>query len=147
MFSFLMHTGGTFLLLTCSTLALHIPSVPVLVSSSPPTLPLPANISVPVPASPVPDFSASTSNFSHAANSHAPVCNGNILGFDMARYSCLQAWNTIPTGRGHLTFGDRLNGSFDVQLPRRFSGRESAYLSPVVGSQYVCSGWSGSVVN
>lgn len=112
------------LLLICSTLALHLPPVPNVVSSMPLPILLPTNKTSPVPASPVPDFSIMPSNSSLDANHLAPVCDGNLLGFDMNRYSCLQAWNTIPTGGQLLSFGDRLNGTFNVQLPRRFSGRE-----------------------
>ena len=56
-----------------------------------------------------------------------PVCNGRLLGYDMNRYSCLQAWGTIPINRDRLTFGDR-NTIFDVKLPRRFSGREYSHI-------------------
>lgn len=126
MFLFPVTTGGT-LLLSCLFLGVHLPSIPVLASSLPLTLLLPTNKTVSVPASPVPDFSALTSDTSLAADGPGPVCNGSLLGFDMNRYSCLQAWNTIPTTYQQLTFGDRLNGTFDVQLPRRFSGREYFY--------------------
>lgn len=56
-----------------------------------------------------------------------PVCNGTLLGYDMNRYSCLQAWGTIPISRNTLTFGDR-NRIFDVKLPRRFSSRQYSLL-------------------
>ena len=52
-----------------------------------------------------------------------PVCNGTLLGYDVNRYSCLQAWRAIPINRDTLTFGDR-NAVFDVKLPRRFSSRQ-----------------------
>ena len=64
-----------------------------------------------------------------------PVCNGTLLGYDMNRYSCLQAWGTIPTHRESLTFGDRKRG-FDVGLPHRFSGRKySLPLDGIVASR------------
>lgn len=116
--------GSTILLLGCSTLALHLPPVPIVVSSMPLPVLLPTNKTSPVPASSVPDFSALPSNSSLDVDHPVPVCDGNLLGFDMNRYSCLQAWNTIPTGGQLLTFGDRLDGTFNVQLPRRFSGRK-----------------------
>lgn len=56
-----------------------------------------------------------------------PFCNGTLLGYDMNRYSCLQAWGTIPINRDRLTFGDR-NTIFDVKLPRRFSSRQYSLL-------------------
>ena len=59
-----------------------------------------------------------------AGDSPVPVCHGDLLGFDMNKYSCLQAWSTIPTSSKILSFGDR-SGSYNVQLPRRFCGRES----------------------
>ena len=55
-----------------------------------------------------------------------PTCNGDLLGFDMNSYSCLQAWNSIPPGSRDTTFGG--GGDFDVRLPRRFSGRECVVL-------------------
>ena len=128
MFLFPATIGGTTLLLSCLFLGLHLPSMPVLASSSPPTLLLlPTNKPVPVPASPVPDFSALTSDISLAAEGPDPVCNGDLLGFDMIRYNCFQALQKIPTTEGQRSFGDRLNGTFQTQLPRRFSGRECIY--------------------
>ena len=105
MLHFLVYTGPAFLLLISPSLALILPSIPDFTSSA---------IGL-VNASSRPGLNVSYS---------APVCDGNLLGFDMNRYSCLQAWNSIPTSRRPMTFGDRLDGTFDVQLPRRFSGRE-----------------------
>ena len=70
------------------------------------------------------DSPALESNTSRALTLPDPVCNGTLLGYNMNRYSCLQAWNTIPTGTAPVSFGDRAHGFFEVPLPRRFSGRE-----------------------
>ena len=57
-----------------------------------------------------------------------PVCNGELLGFALNRYSCLEAWRGMPADSQTLTFGDRSDGSCDVKLPRRFSSCESAFF-------------------
>lgn len=126
MFLFMMYTGCNLLLLTSPTLALHLPSSPHSTSSAP--VPLPTNKTLPALALITPDFSNLTSNYSLGVDRSAPVCDGNLLGFDLNRYSCLQAWNTIPTNSLRLNFGDRLSGTFDVQLPRRFSGRKCVLI-------------------
>lgn len=59
------------------------------------------------------------------------TCNGNLLGFDMNRYSCLQAWNTIPLSRHEVTFGERFSDDSEVKLPRRYSSREFFVLYPI----------------
>ena len=118
MFLSLMYIGCTFLLLLHPAFVLTLPYIPDLTSSE----------TFLVAASTTFGSSASSSNSSLDAGNRAPVCDGNLLGFDMNRYSCLQAWNTIPTNHRQLTFGDRLNGRFDVQLPRRFSGREYLFI-------------------
>ena len=53
-----------------------------------------------------------------------PFCDGGLLGYDMNRYSCLEAMYKIPSTPKARIFGDRAHGDFDVQLPRRFSSRE-----------------------
>lgn len=53
-----------------------------------------------------------------------PTCNGNLLGFDMNRYSCLQAWNIIPVSGHEVTFGERFSDDSEVELPRRYSSRK-----------------------
>ena len=118
------YIGSTILLLSRPTLTLHLPPVPAFVASMPLPVLLPTNKTSPVPASPVPDFSALPLNSSLDVGYPHPICDGNLLGFDMNRYSCLQAWSSIPTAGRMLAFGDRLSGTFNVQLPRRFSGRE-----------------------
>ena len=120
MFLSFIHVGCTFLLVLPPTIVLGLPYIPDLTSSS--LFSSPANKTFPAAASTTIGSSASSSNYS--TGNPAPVCDGNLLGFDMNRYSCLQAWNTIPSNYRLLTFGDRLDGTFDVQLPRRFSGRE-----------------------
>ncbi|KAF6219709.1 hypothetical protein HO133_003534 [Letharia lupina] len=57
----------------------------------------------------------------------------------MNRYSCLQAFNTIPTIRQPLTFGDRSNGTFNVQLPRRFSGPDATCVIDIFHKDGVIS--------
>ena len=122
MFSSLMYVGCTFLLVLPRTIVLALPYIPDLTSSA--LFSSPANKTFLVAASTTFGSSASSSNYSLDTSNPDPVCDGNLLGFDMNRYSCLQAWNTIPTDHRPLTFGDRLDGTFDVRLPRRFSGRE-----------------------
>ena len=60
-----------------------------------------------------------------------PTCNGNLLGFDMNRYSCLQAWNTIPLSGHEVTFGERFSDNSEVELPRRYSSRKCFILYPI----------------
>lgn len=126
MFPFKPYTGHTFLLLLPVATTFTIPSIHNFTGSS--SLALPTNETFTGPALLLNDIPAVTSNLSLDADNAVPVCDGNLLGFDMNRYSCLQAWNRIPDGYEQLTFGDRLNGRFDVQLPRRFSGRECPVL-------------------
>lgn len=127
MFPFMFYIGCIALFLTSVTLTLTLPPFQDLTSSL--LLASPINETFQRPVSPPHDLPALISNFSFDADNSAPVCNGNLLGFDMNRYSCLQAWIAIPTGLRSMTFGDRPNGTFDVQLPRRFSGRECIALS------------------
>ena len=119
--------GYVFRLLVLVTIVLSIPSIRALTASSP--LASPMNKALPAPTLLTPNIPASISNYSLAAENAIPVCKGNLLGFDMNRYSCVQALNTIPVGHLPRTFGDRSDGTFDVQLPRRFSGRECPALS------------------
>lgn len=120
--SFILYTGHLLLLLTPSTLALTLPTIRDFTNS--PLLAPPTNKTTLGLVSLTADFVPLTPSLSLHADNADPYCDGNLLGFDMNRYSCLQAWNTIPTTNRQLTFGDRLSGTFDVQLPRRFSGRE-----------------------
>lgn len=119
--SSLSYISHILLLLLPFTLALILPSTQDFPNPLPSVPPI--NMTSPEPAPLIFDVT-STSNSSLRAQATYPVCNGSLLGFDMNRYSCLQAWNTIPTFNRQLTFGDRLYGLFDVSLPRRFSGRE-----------------------
>lgn len=139
MFLYSARIRGISFLLISSSLALNLALVSVAASSLPLPLLLPTNQTLPVSASSIPDFSILTSNTSPATENSAPVCNGNLLGFDMNRYSCLQAWSTIPINFQQLTFGDRLNGTFDVQLPRRFSGPDGTCVIDVFHKDGVIS--------
>ena len=119
--SFISSIGRILQLLTPLTLALNLPPTRDFTNSAQPVPSI--NRTFPGPASLILDSDA-TSNYSLYAQNANPVCNGSLLGFDMNRYSCLEAWNTIPTYNQKLSFGDRLSGNFDVQLPYRFIGRE-----------------------
>ena len=121
MLHFLVYAGPAFLLLMLPSpsLALILPSIPDFLNSA-----LASPLIGLVNASSKSGLPALISNYSLNVSYSTPVCDGNLLGFDMNRYSCLQAWNTIPTTQRSINFGDRLDGTFDVQLPRRFSGRE-----------------------
>ena len=71
------------------------------------------------------NVSATTSlNSSSVGAFSDPVCDGNLLGFDMNRYSCLQAWDTIPVSNRIISFGNRSEKNIDVWVPRRFSSRK-----------------------
>lgn len=115
MFSTLRYTGYFYLLplhLTLALTLLSVPELPDFLESSPPTSKRslkPASLTLASPSDNLPK----------------PTCNGSLLGFDLKRYSCLEAWSTIPVNLDIVTFGDRLDKrNFDVQLPRRFSGCE-----------------------
>ncbi|CAD6594488.1 MAG: hypothetical protein ASARMPREDX12_009109 [Alectoria sarmentosa] len=133
------YIGSTILLLSRPTLTLHLPPVPAFVASMPLPVLLPTNKTSPVPASPVPDFSALPLNSSLDVGYPHPICDGNLLGFDMNRYSCLQAWSSIPTAGRMLAFGDRLSGTFNVQLPRRFSGPDGTCVIDIFHKDGVVS--------
>ena len=59
-----------------------------------------------------------------------PTCNGPLLGFDLNRQSCLEAWNTIPLTKYDVTFGKKYSDEAEVKLPRRYIGRECLVFSP-----------------
>ena len=122
MFPFVVYSGCTFLPLITLSRAAKLPSLPDLTSLAP--LSPSTNKTFLVDPSTTPDFSALTLTNSLGADNADPVCNGSLLGYDVNKYSCLQSLCTIPTSRREYTFGDRSNGTFDVQLPRRFSGRK-----------------------
>ena len=103
-------------------LALTLP--PIQGISSFTQLASPTNKTVPGPASLALDLPDGAPNSLIGSDLADPVCNGGLLGFDLNRYSCLEAWNTIPLDRVPVTFGERMHGIFDVGLPRRFSGCE-----------------------
>ena len=115
------------------TFALTVPSIQDL--TYPETPPPPAtNKTLPELTSLTVDVPGLKTNSSlDAGDPPVPVCDGDLLGFDMNRYSCLQAWSTIPTGYRIVSFGDR-GGSYNVQLPRRFSGRKFDVLLEPHGS-------------
>ena len=64
-----------------------------------------------------------------------PTCNGDLLGFDLNRYSCVQAWNIIPVGTYDVTFGEKFDGDTEVKIPRRYSGRKCLVFFPVSSSK------------
>ena len=123
MFRSVIYIGCIFTWLKPYKLALHIPLNPELVISSP-LLPS-GNTTILVNASTVPDFPASIPGFSAGPNAPAPTCDGDLLGYGLNKYSCAEARSEIPVDNRLLTFGDRSNKTYDVRLPRRFSGRES----------------------
>ena len=115
--------GCTFVSSISLALALTIPYIQELTNPEP--LPSATNKTLSELTSLTLDVPALITNVSlNAGNLPVPVCDGDLLGFDMNRYSCLHAWNTLPTSDRILSFGGR-SGSYNVQLPRRFCGRES----------------------
>ena len=64
-----------------------------------------------------------------------PTCNGDLLGFDLNKYSCLQTWNLIPVSKYEVTFGEKFVGDSEVKIPRRYSGRKYLVFSPVSRSK------------
>ena len=154
MFSSMLQTQSIHLLLTSSTLALTLPSIQLLAISPPSTPSLSTvndtasglrSITPTLPAPPsniTPDVSWSILP--------SPVCKGDVLGFDLNQYSCLQSLNTIPGSSTRVEFGDRGHGEFDVKLPRRYSGCE--YISSPPPSfmwlgRSVCTVQKGRCVN
>ena len=107
-------------------LALTLP--PIQEFSSFTQLASPTNKTAPGPASLALDLSDEAPNSLIGSDLPDPVCNGSLLGFDLNRYSCLEAWNTIPLDRAPVTFGERMHGTFDVGLPRRFSGCKCVFF-------------------
>ena len=57
-----------------------------------------------------------------------PTCNGSLLGFNLDRQSCLEAWSTIPLTKYDVTFGQKYSDEAEVKLPRRYSGRKCSCL-------------------
>lgn len=130
MYAFIRDIVSVLLFLESFTLALTLPSLQDITSTEP--LPPRINNTFPSPALLTPLSLALTSNLSRDADNSAPVCDGNLLGFDMNRYSCLQAWNSIPISRETRSFGAKSVRTFEVPLPRRFSGREFCRLLSAV---------------
>lgn len=135
MLSFILSLCRILQLLTPFTLALTLPPTRDITNPSQSVPPI--NKTLPGPAALILE-SELASNYSSYAQNANPVCDGGLLGFDVNRYSCLQAWNMIPNDPQQLTFGDRLSGTFDVQLPRRFSGREFILFFPQQKHFEVC---------
>lgn len=68
---------------------------------------------------------ATTINISHshdltASTLPAPVCNGNLYGFNLDIASCHQVWTLIPRDTVARTFGIRGDGIFDIPTPFLF---------------------------
>lgn len=55
-----------------------------------------------------------------AAALSAPICNGNLYGFNLDVASCHDAWMLIPRDDIARTFGLRGHGSFDIPIPFLF---------------------------
>ncbi len=55
-----------------------------------------------------------------AAAFSAPICNGNLYGFNLDVASCHEAWMLIPRDDIARTFGLRGHGSFDIPIPFLF---------------------------
>lgn len=102
-------TYSTLIALCSLTFALTLP---------PTLLPASNNGSTSHPWS-LPTLIFNTSNDIGASLPH-PVCNGALLGTNLHRSSCFQAWHSIPLSKGRREFGDRAFGSIDIPLPRRF---------------------------
>ena len=123
MLSFGLCMSLSILLLVPSTSALYLADAPASINSlpaSPPTNELKL-----VNVSSTTNVSAATSLNSFGVGDFSdPVCDGNRLGFDMNRYSCSQAWYTIPTSDSVISFGNRSEKNIDVWVPRRFSSRK-----------------------
>lgn len=108
------------LLLVSSTSALYLANPPASIDSLPAS-PSTNEIEL-VNVSSATNVSAPTSlNFSGVGAFSDPVCDGNLLGFDMNRYSCSQAWSTIPTDVRMISFGNRSEKNIDLWVPLRFS--------------------------
>lgn len=90
---------------------------------------------------PVPSLNAtSLQTGCHAPDDVAanPKYDGDRFGFNISRISCNEAYTRItwPAMTGELTFGDRAQGTWDVQLPfRSLSGKSCIvfqYLRPQI---------------
>ena len=109
------------------TLSLQpIPDVSSLTLTAPTT-----NKSFPGAASLLLDVAAVAGKYPLGPYLPNPTCNGSLLGFNLNRYSCLQAWNTIPVTNSDVTFGKKYSDKAEVKLPRRYSGRKCLVFSPV----------------
>ena len=83
------------------------------------------------PASLLLDFPAVAGKLPLGPDLPDTICNGDLLGFDLNRYSCLQAWNIIPVTKYDVMFGEKYVDDAEVKIPRRYSGRKSLVFSPV----------------
>ena len=88
----------------------------------------PTNKTLPGPALLLLNVSAVGGKYPLGPDLPDPTCNGELLGFDLNRYSCLQAWSTIPLSKDDVRFEERSSNDFDVKLPRRFAGRKCFVL-------------------
>ena len=135
MSSSIISLGFVYFLSIPLTLALTLPPIqgffgpPTTLSTTSSTSPGPPSLTLDIPALPL--------NLSH--NDDSVICNGGLLGFDMNRYACLEAVGSIPLTTRPVTFGERGKGTFEVQLPRRFSSRK--FVISVFEFPY-CAIWS-----
>ena len=99
------------------SLALNPPSYPSIQS---PQSALPPYISAALSSA------TGNANFSNAQANAPPVCNGALLGYQLTKSTCFQAWSRIPTTDLTKLFQDRGFGASQVALPRRYIDRKSA---------------------
>ena len=59
----------------------------------------------------------------------APVCNGNLYGFNLDVASCHEAWTLLPRDTIARTFGIRGNGVFDIPTPFSFMSCKRVLIS------------------
>ena len=97
-----------------------VSSLTLLASPTNKTLPGPASLSLDVPAV--------EGKYPLGPDLADPTCKGSLFGFDLNRYSCLQAWSTIPLLEDDVRFGERFGDDLNVKLPRRFAGRRCIVL-------------------
>ena len=123
MLLFRLCKSPSILLLVPSTRALYLADPPASINTpqaSPPAIDIEL-----VNVSSTTNVSATKSlNSSSVGAFSNPVCDGNLLGFDMNRYSCLEAWYTIPSSSRTLSFGSMVESEIEVYVPRRFSSRK-----------------------
>ncbi|KAM0801060.1 hypothetical protein BDR22DRAFT_962541 [Usnea florida] len=120
MLLFRLCMSRTILLLVPSTRALYLADPPASINT--PQASPPANDIELVNVSSTTNVSATTSLNSSGVGAYSnPVCDGNLLGFDMSRHSCYEAWNTIPSHNRIISFGKTSAGDIEVYIPRRFS--------------------------